>query len=236
MNSEKNSKKKRRLGVNFCQDFVKITGGIPALLWFRLKRYYPYGKPKTKGGILVSSNHISYFDPFIVFCLFKWRRIYTLTTSDLFNTKVKAGFFSRMHCIEVDKQNFSVASFHTVVEKLEEGRMVSIFPEGQINTTGDNENPLTFKSGVTLMAHKSGAPILPLYIVKRDKWYHRQRVVIGKPVDVREMLGKFPSVDSINAVSTRLREEEMKLIEYYNHRNDDKKSKKENKSLQGATK
>ena len=235
MNSEKNSKKKRKLGTNFCQDFVKATGGIPALLWFRLKLLYPYGKPKTKGGILVSSNHISYFDPFIVFCLFKWRRIYTLTTKDLFRTKSMATFFRLMHCIEVDKENFSFSSFHTVVEKLSEGKMVSIFPEGQINTTGDSENPLAFKSGVVLMAHKSSAPILPLYIVKREKWYHRQRVVVGKPIDVREELGAFPSLEALNRVSNLIREEEMKLIEYYNSLKAPKNSDKENKSLQGAT-
>ena len=215
---------------------MKITGAIPTLLWFRLKLLYPFGKPKIRGGVLISANHISYLDPIIICTVFKWRRIHSLATKDLFQKKGMAKFLRLMHCIEVDKENFSIASFHTVVELLSDGKAVSIFPEGQINNTGNNESPLAFKSGVTLMAHKSGAPILPVYIVKRDKWYQRQKVVIGRPIDVKERLGAFPSVESLSSVSALIREEEIKLIEYYNSTKNKKNPKNENKSLQGATK
>ena len=105
-------------------------------------------------------------------------------------------------------------SFHDVVERLDERRVVLIFPEGGVHAKGGTEIQ-AFKSGVVLMAHKSHAPIIPLYVVRRKKWYHRQHIVIGQAIDVREALGVIPTVDKIAAVSDMLREKEVELRTYY---------------------
>ena len=233
MNSKKNSKKKWKIGSNFCYDFVKITGGPPMLLWLRPKRIYPYGKQKIRGPVLISSNHVGYSDPFVVFCVFKLRRIHSLASRELFSTKFAEVFFPLMKCIRVDQENFALSSVHKAVEKLREGKTVVIFPEGTINTTQPHDNPLSFKSGVSLISYQSGAPVLPVYIVKRDKWYHRQKIVIGRPIDVKKELGTFPSLDALNEMSEFLRQEEIKLAKYYN---EVILAKKDNKSLQEVTK
>lgn len=222
MNSEKNlkEKKKKRSGIvyNFCYDFVKITGAIPTLLWMRPKILYPFGRPRMRGAMLVSANHRSFLDPVIVHCTFKGRRLHCLATKELYNTKIKERFFNLMHCIKTDKENFSLSAFHDVIERLQEGKVVVIFPEGQVNL-GKEERPdgglSPFKSGAALMAHKSGAPILPIYIVKREKWYQRQTVVVGKPIDVCAILGKMPSLEALTQVSEELRNMELELFVYY---------------------
>ena len=238
MNSEKNLKDKRkrrwRIGYNFCYDFVKVTGAIPVLLWMRPKVIYPYGKKRIKGAALVSSNHRSLLDPIIVHCAIKSRRLNCLATKELYNTKLKARFFNLMHCIMVDKENFSLSSFHDVVDRLRDGKVVVIFPEGQINS-GEKSDVLTFKSGAVLMAHKSGAPILPIYIVKKEKWYQRQIILIGEPFDVCSRLGGVPALADLSGVSAELREKELELHEYYekyvnkskkkHHTNDEKSEK-----------
>jgi 1-acyl-sn-glycerol-3-phosphate acyltransferase len=164
--------------------------------------------------VLISANHRSLVDPVIVHTAFPWRRLNCLATKALYNTPLKAWFFNKMHCIEVDKENFSMASFHQVVDVLGEGRAVVIFPEGQLNNSTDVKTVLTFKSGVVLMAHKGKAPILPIYIEPRTKWYKRQRVAVGLPIEVSELLGRMPSIDELCAVSDRVRECELQLMEY----------------------
>ena len=216
-NSKKNKKKKWKIGHNFCYDFVKVTGAIPMLLWMRPKLIYPEGKPKTRGAMLVSANHNSLLDPIIVHCVFKWRRLNCLATKDLYNTKTKARFFNLMHCIKADKENFSLSSFHTVVERLGEGKVVVIFPEGQVNRQ-ENGGMLAFKSGAALMAHKSKAPILPIYIVKKEKWYQRQIVLVGQPFDICSVLGDAPTIERLSAASDLLREREIRLSDYYEER------------------
>ena len=108
-----------------------------------------------------------------------------------------------------------MSSFRQVVGCLEEGKAVVIFPEGRVNRESSTEPLLAFKSGAVIMAHKAGVPILPMYIVKNEKWYHRQHIVIGEALSPIEMLGKMPNVQELNMVTELLREKEEKLRDYY---------------------
>lgn len=209
----KEKKGKKKLFSNFYIDFVKATGGLPVLLYLRPKIHRPFKTKVPRGGVLVSANHRSYLDPISVYVTFPWRRVHLMATKDLFDTKMKRAFFTRMHCIEVDKDNFSVSAFHDVVDRLKSGKTVGIFPEGRVNR--DKDNLLVFKSGAVLMAHTAGAPILPIYIAERDKWYRRQHIVIGEPINVRELVGPVPTLDQLNEVSESLRKMEYSLREYF---------------------
>ena len=199
---------------NFCYDFVYITGVLPALLWLRPKIHYPFGKPNKRGGLLVLANHHTMIDPNLIQIAFPFRRMNSIASKDLFDTPLKAWFFDLMHCIKIDKDNFALSSFHEIVQRLEEKKLVLIFPEGGVHAHQGNEIH-TFKSGVVLMAHRSGAPVIPLYVVQRQKWWKRQQMVMGQAIDVKAMLGKIPTVDTIASVSDVLREKEIELRTYY---------------------
>ena len=217
MNSAKNSSgrpKRRPIGYYFLFDFVKITGAIPTLIWMRPKVYRPYGTKVPKGGVLISANHRSLVDPVIIYATFPFKRISCLATKDLYKNKLLTFFFNHVHCIQVDKANFAISSFRDVVTRLSLEELVAIFPEGGLNP--DKEDHLqAFKSGAILMAHRAGAQILPIYIVKREKWYHRQRVVMGRPYDVCANIGKIPTMAEINRASEDLRNMELELREYF---------------------
>lgn len=223
MNSENKSKKqKKKPFENLVYDFVKVTGALPAWLWLRPKYYYPFGKPCKDGPLLVAANHYRAVDPVAVLLSFPKHRVNILATKQLFNTKISRFFFTRMHCVEVDRENFSISAFHEVVDRLKQGGIIGIFPEGKINEKEESCSLLDFKSGVALMAHRGGACVLPMYIEKRTKWYHRQRIVMGTPVDISEKLGKIPSMQAVNEATEYLREKELELRKYL----DDKHPKK----------
>lgn len=187
------------------------------MLWLRPKIHYPFGKPDKKGALLVLANHHTFIDPILVQIAFPLRRLNSIATKDLFDTPAKARFFTWMHCIKIDKENFSVSSFHEIVDRLAEKKLVLIFPEGGVHVQ-DGSQIQAFKSGVVLMAHRSGAPVIPLYIAKKEKWYHRQHIVMGQAVDVRQLLGRIPTVDAIASVSNVLWEKEIELRTYYENR------------------
>ena len=190
------------------------TGAIPALIWLRPKIHYPDGRPNKKGAVLVLANHRTLIDPILVQTAFPFRRMNSIATKDLFSSPAKEKFFTLMNCIKIDKDNFSTSSFHEIVERLGENKLVVIFPEGEVHV-GSGHEILAFKSGVVLMAHRSGAPVIPLYVAEKRKWYHRQHMVMGQAVDIREMLGRIPTVDAIASASNTLREKEMELRAYY---------------------
>lgn len=222
-NSKKKNPKKKKLFLNLGYDFTKITGAPSALLWLRPKRLYPEGKPDLHGALMISSNHKTFWDPIILLCAFWNRRVFSLATKDLYEHKGMPTLFKLVRCIQTDKENFSISAFHSVVERLKMGEAILIFPEGQINES--STNVLTFKSGAVLMAHQGGAPILPVYIVPRKKWYQRHVVVIGQKIDVAAELGDRPTLAQLSEMSERLRKSELALAEYYEARMKNKKQK-----------
>lgn len=213
MNSTKKTKKTKKRNYFFF-NFVKITGS-PVYLLIRPK-VLKFGKtrPKdVKGGAIITANHTSFFDPVFGYCVF-WRRImHLVATKDLYNTKLKDFFFRKVHCIQVDKENFSMSCFHEVKEVLSNDKLVMIFPEGKLNR--EQDDMLSFKSGAILMAHSTNKPIIPMYIIKGKKWYNRWYGVLGDPINVRELCGPMPSLEKINEVSDYIREKEEELKDFY---------------------
>ena len=193
------------------------------MLFFRTKNYYVgNGKPqKIKGSAVITANHISFLDPVILHCVFWRRRLSCLATKDLYDTETKRWFFDQMHCIIVDKENFSMKSLRTVCETLQGGKPVLIFPEGQVHRD-ECDKVMTFKWGAVLMAVRGKAPIVPVYIVKREKWWHRQIVILGDPIDIQAMVGERPSLKDLEKASEYVHEQEEALRAYY-HENIEKK-------------
>lgn len=213
MNSKNNSNSMNPTKSNFLYDFVKITGAPPMFIYMRPKILKINKHQSYKGGFMVSANHFSFLDPILIhFAIWK-RRLYSLATKDIYDTKLKQFFFKRMHCIQVDKENFSLDSFHEVVRQLKKGNVVSIFPEGQVNFTSNDI--LTFKTGVALMAHTANVPILPVYLAPQKKWYHRRVAVVGEFINTREICGARPTTESFNKVCEVLREKENELKDFY---------------------
>ena len=218
MNSKDNSKatkkkKKKKKEDNFLYHFVIITGAIPILIWLRPKKIWAGKKTSFKGGFVASANHCAFTDPIFAQCIFWRRTVYFLATETLFDTKLKDFFFKRIHCIKVDKANFSVDSFHEVVKYLKRDKVVSIFPEGRLNL--DNDEILTFKSGIVLMAYTANKPIIPMYFVPPKAWYCSRTVVMGEPIDVREFCGARPRAEDFERVSEILRDKEKELQNFY---------------------
>lgn len=199
----------------FLYDFVKITGAIPTFFWNRLKVVYAGEgkKPKFKG-TLVTANHNSIADPVILLLTFWKRRLHCLATSYLYRTKISRFFFNHLHCIEVNKANFSMESFHQAVDLLKKDKIVAIFPEGQLNENSSDELK-KLKSGAILIANNANKPILPLYIVPFEKWYKRRVVIMGDLIDVRKRLGPIPSIKAIDEMANELCNVELQLKHYY---------------------
>lgn len=208
-----NTPKKKNPFRNFFYDFVKITGIIPGLIWMRPKVYNPYGTKIPRKGVLISSNHPTFLDPLTLLATITSRRLSFLVTKDLYKNGLMTFFLDRVNCIRVDKDNFALSAFHAVVEGLKDGKAVVIFPGGQV--ARDEKAEMAFRSGAVLMAHRAGCPILPVYIVKRTRWYERHRVVIGKPIVPGDYIEKVPSMQDYDRLTKIVESKERELAEYF---------------------
>lgn len=199
----------------FFMDFVRVTGILPALFWTRPKIYYAGNKKKSlvKGGVLIASNHVTFRDPLLLFCVFWRRRLRFLATKDLYKNRLITLLFSAMGHIQVDKDNVRMDTLHQAVDCLKEGDALLIFPEGQVNQ--QQKDTLGFKSGAVLMAHLAGVPIQPVFLVCPEKARRRHIAIVGEPIDVCSMCSRFPSVEEMQKVSDCVRNRELALEQYY---------------------
>lgn len=228
--TDKQKAKKKKRQCNLLYDFVKITGALPTLILMRPRIYYPHGKKRYKGGFLAACNHVDFLDPVVLFLVFWYRRVHSIATSGLFSSKLKKLFFSNVLCIPIDKSNFTVGTMRTICQRLKDGHVVSIFPEGRVVSNEDERSSLSYKSGVILMAHRSNVPIVPVYIKEIKKWYNRRVIVVGEPLYVNTE-DRTPTKAEIQEYTRVLRQKELELRNYL--LNNYKKAKPEASKSEG---
>lgn len=158
------------------------------------------------------SNHVTFIDPMMLHLILWRRRLHCLATKDLYRTKLMSWFLNATLSVQVDKENFSMRSLHAVTDRLKEGKALLIFPEGTVNET--KEEMLQFKTGALLMAHLGNAPIVPVYLQRREKFIHRTYAVIGEPINVRELCGPVPSMDKLQEACALVESKTNELKEY----------------------
>ena len=192
-------------------DFIKVTAA-PGILWFRPKFVYQNEKARERlrGGALLICNHIGFFDPIYVMVTIWYRRHRFVCHKQFFESKARL-FFKAFRCIPIDSANVSTDTIRTIVGCMQNGEIVSIFPEGHINDGGKEMQ--AFKSGAVLMALKSGKPIVPIYVKKKEKWYERLTAAIGEPIDVKALCGERPTFAKMDEISRLLYDRENQLKE-----------------------
>lgn len=219
-------KKAKAISIrNLPYDFTIVTG-CPAFLWYRPKRLYvsKEAKKRVKGGMILISNHISLMDPVYLAVGYPFRRHNFVATKELFCSKARKWFFGTVFkIIEIDRDNFSIASFKEIVKRLKEGRMITLFPEGHVNVNEDGAMN-QFHSGMVMMAFKGHAPIVPVYIKKKKHWYSRLVLGVGEPIKIEDHCsGPVPTMDDIQKISKILEEQEKALEKLCNTEREKKK-------------
>jgi 1-acyl-sn-glycerol-3-phosphate acyltransferase len=146
--------------------------------------YGPENVPKD-GPVILAPNHLSYLDPLVI----GWkvgRYVWPMGKKELFDIPVLGAFFRKVGVICVDQNGPARAAIRAMLEQLNKGRAVLVFPEGT-RTRG----PLgKGEPGVALIARKSGALIVPVLVTGTQhslSWdhpgIHRGRITCtyGKP-------------------------------------------------------
>ena len=167
--------------------------------------------PST-GAFVFAGNHTSFMDAAMIVSTPK-RIIHTLSKKELFKGKIRNWFFRSMACIPVDRKTHDENAKIEVINMLNEGHAVGIFPEGTINRTigtKDEVSLLPFKEGAVKFALKTNTPIVPFAVRGRYKPFRKGLTIIyGKPYYVK-------SNDVIHETEV-LRNKILKLKEGDNH-------------------
>ncbi len=141
-----------------------------------------------EGPLIVAANHIQYPDPVLV-CMAVPRRMQWMAKKQLFSFPYRR-FFEFIGSFPVDREGGGRAGLRAALAFLTEGWALGIFPEG---THRDDGTEREAKSGAVMLAVRSGAPVLPVYVAKLPGPLSRLRgerheIFVGEPKTVDRSL------------------------------------------------
>ena len=129
------------------------------LLWARTDAIGIENIDDTKGGLLLL-NHESYLDPLVA--AFRLRRPVSFLARDgLFDVPVIGWILRRTYVVPVSQTAFRGSSVRQAVDRMHEGFLVGIFPEGERTIGG----MVRFNRGFLSLVRRVDLPIYPVGIV-----------------------------------------------------------------------
>lgn len=128
----------------------------------------------ASGGLLLASNHISHFDPFIISSVVR-RKIDWMAMAEFFPLPVLGLFLRAVDAFPAERDRADRKTIRTAIERLKNGRIVGVFPEGGIR---DGVQSLLegapLRAGASTLAHIADVPILPCVILGSDRLYAKR--------------------------------------------------------------
>src|SRR6059058_5156992 len=126
------------------------------------------------GGFLLAGNHISHFDPFIISSVVR-RKIDWMAMAEFFSLPVLGFLLRAVDAFPADRDRADRKTIRTAIERLKQGRIVGVFPEGGIRDgTRSLLEGAPLRPGASTLAHIARVPILPCVILGSDRLYAKR--------------------------------------------------------------
>lgn len=143
-----------------------------------------------RGG-LYCANHSSLNDPVcLVMALGSKRQIHAMAKAEFMRTPVIGWLLKKAGMFSVERGKSDIGAIKTAMKYLKGNENVLIFPEGTRIKDGVDKygNDSEAKTGAAMLAVRTGAPIIPVYIPPKKRWFRFTTVVVGEPY--------YPEVES----------------------------------------
>ena len=164
----------------------KIARALAWILTHLVCRYRVYGRERVPltGPLLIVANHLSWYDPLLLGATLP-RRIWFFGKEEIFRWPVVGGIARMTGQIAVERGSSDRAALEKALAYLREGYALLIFPEGTVER---QERMIAARTGVAMLALRSGAPVLPIahsgtrrILRSLRSWFPRVKVKIGTP-------------------------------------------------------
>lgn len=171
----------------------------------------------AKGPAILVSNHTCSADPAFLQWVSNRPLSFLIAREYYVNLKWARKLFEYIGCVPVARNNRDVAAVRLALRRLNEGRIICIFPEGGLSGAG-RQRLRPGKHGAALLALRSGAPVIPAFISGGPQtsailpaWLFpsRVRITFGSPIDLSAWQGRRLDRALLDKVTTLI----MKRIE-----------------------
>lgn len=154
-----------------------------------------------EGGALLCANHVSGWDPIVIgLNLPRDSRLTVMAKDQLFRIPLLGPFLRKLGIFPVKRGGSDLTAMKTAIKVLSGGNRLLVFPEGtRVEERGDVEA----KGGVTMLAVRTGVPIIPIYCGKKHKFLRKTTIVFGEPY-IPVIAGRRPTPDENRAIAAEV--------------------------------
>jgi long-chain acyl-CoA synthetase len=133
-----------------------------------------------RGPCMISPNHQSYLDSFVVVGALPWhvaRQLFFVGASEYFETRFMRWLARLLKVVPVDPDASLVSAMQAGAFGLRHGKVLVLFPEGERSIDGTVKS---FKKGAAILSEHLNAPIVPVALDGLfDIWPRNRRVSWG---------------------------------------------------------
>jgi 1-acyl-sn-glycerol-3-phosphate acyltransferase len=159
-------------------DFCYWVTSMAVTLGFSLRTEGARHVPAS-GPALLIANHQSFIDP-VLAGLAARRHLHYLARKTLFEHWGLSWLMRSLNGVPVDQEGFARDGLRVILEQLQAGRAVLIFPEGNRTPHGGLQ---AFRPGVHLLIKRVAMPVIPVGIAGAfDVWPRHQALPTPSPL------------------------------------------------------
>ena len=163
--------------------------------------------PQT-GPLVLVINHIAFLDPIMVFGSFP-RRAIPLAKIEAFDSGIWSFLMKVYGTIPVRRGEVDMSAIKAALRILKNGGVILVAPEG---TRSENQQLQPGKDGATILALRSGAPIVPIGVTgTHEIMAHFKRLKrppihlsVGHPCYLQPQSSGRPSREEISAMTNEI--------------------------------
>ena len=155
------------------------------------------------------ANHRHALDPVAMAMFIRKRQICFLGKKELGKNGLAKRIMTAAHVILVGRGDTDMAAMRNCMKAIRMKKILLIFPEGTRHHKGQMEE---IRNGASLIAMRSGAPIVPMYIDRKMSFFRRTHMYVGEPIPYADLLEKGINAETCEEMNERFRETFRKMI------------------------
>lgn len=161
------------------------------LLWPVVHLLFPlrvrHRERLPEGAKVLCAPHSNLIDPILLMIGLGMRCFPRfMAKKELFEKPVLGAFLRSVGVFPVSRGSADMTAVKTALGILKEGGTIGIFPEG---TRIHADESGSAKAGAVMLASRTGAPIVPIWLPRDKKPFRKVEIVIGEPYELPRLRG-----------------------------------------------
>ena len=155
------------------------------------------------------SNHRHALDPVAIAMNIPGKQVVFLGKKELGKSRIAEKILTSAHVILVGRGDTDMAAMRNCMKAIKMKKILLIFPEGTRHHEGQMEQ---IQNGASLIAMRSGAPIVPVYIDRELGFFKKTNIYCGEPIPYDDLTAKGINAETCEEMNERFRQTFRRMI------------------------